>query len=509
MELIKNMITTCETMAKGTAQAMADGDIIVPDTKPDILKLLQVDSDACITDKYIENGKLILCGRVNYKVLYIPDGDDEKIKSILTSMDFRQVVDIKTTDDTEYIISKPTVARVEFNAVNSRKLRLRAIIHIDYEVCKLNDIEITTDIEDECIEKKTSNMCFENAVNISEHEFTVKEKLTVVTGKNSINEILKTDVKIYDTEYKPVTGKVVVKGIAEICILYTDSEGDIKFVESETPFTEVLDTEGVGENSMCDIDYCVINTMCSPEPDMDGDLRDIVIDIDICASLKATESVEKEILSDCFVPYCKMKEEKSNLILKTTTERPVSQNTLRDTIEVPQNVPSVRGVYNIMTNAIITKSELERNKIICEGRVEAYVLYLTDTPETPVYSLKKDIPFSYMIECKNDADTSECAIKTSVKHANYSLNGSGEIEIRCVLSIECMLTKEISIENITEIETQERESRQGIVIYFASSGEHIWDISKHYGVPCSTLCEYNGIDNDKIDKSRKLFIPMR
>ena len=142
MELKKTMINLCELCAKGTAQTMADGDVIVPDTKPDILKLLQVDSDACITDKYIENGKLVLGGKVFYKVLYIPDGDNEKIKSILTSMDFRQVVEAKNADSDANIIAKAMVERVEFNTVNSRKLRLRAVIHIDYDVCRIYDSEI-------------------------------------------------------------------------------------------------------------------------------------------------------------------------------------------------------------------------------------------------------------------------------------------------------------------------------------------------------------------------------
>ena len=62
MELIKNTINICNIAAKGETQAMSDGDVIVPDIKPDILKLLHVDADACMTDKYIENGRLIICG---------------------------------------------------------------------------------------------------------------------------------------------------------------------------------------------------------------------------------------------------------------------------------------------------------------------------------------------------------------------------------------------------------------------------------------------------------------
>lgn len=508
MELIKNTIKTCETVVKGTTQAMADGDVIVPDTKPDILKLLQVDSDACITDKYIENDRLILCGRVNYKVLYIPDGENEKIKSILTSMEFRQVVDARNLKDDTEILAKPTVEKVEFNTVNSRKLRLRAIIHIDYEICCLDVTEITCGIEDEEAEKQLTTVCFENTVNVSEHDFTVKEKLEVPAGESSVKEILKNDIKIYDTEYKPVTGKVIIKGMVAICVLYTNEEEEIKFAEAECPFTEVLDADGVTENSVCDIDYSVIGTQCCAEPDIDGDLRDLNLDIDICASLKATESAETEILKDCFVPYSKTECLKNNIAMQTTIERPSLQNTLRDSIEIPQNAPSIKSIYNIMTNAVITKSEQQRNKIICEGKVEAYILYLTNTPESPVHSLKKEIPFSYMIECNNETKDTKCEMKCSVKHASYNLNSSGEIEIRCLLSVECMLIKELIIENITDIKTDECENRQGIVIYFAHEGEKLWDIAKHYGIPCEKLSQHNDITDDVIATERKIFIPM-
>ena len=508
MELIKKPINMCNIPAKGTAQAMADGDVIVPDTKPDILKLLQVDSEAAVTDKYIENGRLVLCGRVDYKVLYVPDSENEKIKSIFTSMEFRQVVDARNADGDVQILAKPIVEKVEFNTVNSRKLRLRAIIHIDYELCSMHVTEIACDVDNEKAEKLMDVISYENTVNISEHEFTIKEKLEIPSGEVSIKEILKSDIKICDTEYKPVTGKVIVKGMVGICVLYVNESDEIRFTEIESPFTEVLDADGVTEASVCDIEYCVIGTMCNTEPDIDGDLRDIIVDIDICASLKATETAQTEVLKDCFVPYEKTECLKNTLPLQMTVERPSLQNTLRDIIEIPQNAPGVSGIYNIMTNAMITKSEHQRNKIVCEGKVEAYILYLTDAPENPVYSIKKEIPFSYMIECKNETDDSKCEMKCQVKHASYNLNSSGEIEIRCLISVECMLIKEILVENIVDINSENCEQRKGIVIYFANAGEMVWDIAKHYGVPCKTLTEYNEICEDKLENERKIFIPM-
>ncbi len=509
MELIKDTINVCNITAKGVSQAMADGDVIVPDVKPDILKLLQVDAQASITDKYIENGRLVINGRVDYKILYVPDSGDEKIKSIMTSMDFRQVVDSGGADSDAKLLVKPFVEKVEFNTVNSRKMRIRTIIHIEYEVCRLSSFEILKDVDDEELEKEYKEFEFEDTVDLSEHTFTVNEKIEIPNGAESIKEILKTDVKIYDTEYKAVSGKVIIKGNIGICVLYTDTEGNIRFIESEIPFTEIIDSEQVSEETMCDIDYCILGEMCSIEPDNDGDLRVINLDTDICAILKGVETSKREIIKDCYMPYKKTYCKREEVKLKTSVERPRLQSTLREIIEIPKNLPEITGIYNVMSNAVVTKSELQRNKILCEGNVETYILYLTDSAENPVYSYKKDIPFSYMVECEKNAEGLLCEIKAGVKHISYNLNSNGEIELRCMLGIECILIEESHIDNICSIDIEDSKSDDGIIVCFAEKGEKVWDIAKKYMIPKKKLLIHNDLEDDVLTESRKLFIPMR
>lgn len=509
MELQKNTVNICEIITKGTTQAMADGDVIVPDIKPDILKLLQVDAEACITDKYIENGRLIIAGRVDYKVLYVPDREHELIKSILTSMEFRQAVDAAGADADSVLLVSTAVERVEFNAVNSRKLRLRAIVHADYEICRIKESEICTGCSDSDMECKTRNMSFESVCGISEHEFTIKETLEVPSGQSSVCELLKTDVRISDMEYKTVTGKVIVKGNAGVCILYTDDDGAIRFIESEIPFTEVLDADGVSEDTVCDIDYSTLGIMCETHPDSDGDLRMCEVDIDLCASVRGTENMEMEVLEDCFAPYKDTECDTESVTVTETIERPISQNTIREIIDFPSNVPSVSGVYNVMTNVNVTKAELQRNKIICEGKIEAYILYLTDTDENPVYSIKKDIPFSYMLECENACDGAEIGIKAVVRHVSYNLNSTGGLELRCLLSIEGRLQRKTELNNICDVHETERSTNRGIVIYFVQDGDNLWHVAKKYGVPRDRIKECNSMESDKISSGEKLFIPSR
>ncbi len=507
MELIKNTVRLCETAAEGTMRAMADGDVIVPDVKPDILKILQVDADACITDRYFENGRLVVCGRVDYKVLYIPEQKEEKIKSILTSMEFRQSADSGGADSDSAMITKAMVERVEFNAVNSRKLRLRAIVNIAYEICNITEKELCTDINGEDAEKKMTSVGYENIIDISQHEFTLKEILEIPSGQRSVNEILKTDVRISDIEYKTVTGKIIVKGNAGICILYTDTDMNIKYLEAEVPFTEVFDTGDAGENTVFDIDYSVMGSMSELQPDNDGDMRVVEVDVDIEMQLKGIETMREDILCDCFVPHTKTVCKTEKLTLTETVQRPRTQNTMREIIEFPNNMPEVAGVYNVMTNEIVESVRKERNRIICEGKIEVYVLCLTSGEENPVCSIKKDIPFSYMLDCK-DTDEVETKVKATVNHISYNLNSGGALELRCLIEIEGKLIKTVVWDNITEVDCQKQDKRRGIVIYFTKEGDSLWDVAKRYSVLQERIERYNSIENSTITAGMRLLIPV-
>lgn len=507
MKLIKNTINICETAAKGSAQAMADGDVIVPDTKPDILKLLQVDAEASVTDKYIENGRLNINGRVDCKILYIPESANERIKSILTSMEFHHTADAGGAEPTEAkMITAAAVERVEFSAVNSRKIRLRAIVSVDYEVCEVCETELCCDTEEEA-EKRKKTVTLENTVDISEHEFTVKESLEVPSGQSSIHELLKADVRITDTEYKTVTGKLIVKGCAGICILYTDDEGELKYIEAEIPFTEVFDMEGCCEDTICDIDFYVAGVMCEAVEDNDGDMRVAEVDIDITASLRGVEMTDIEVLEDCFIPYMNTVCEREKLTVSETVQRPAVQNTIREIIDFPSNAPAVMGVYNVMTDAVITKAELQRNKLICEGRIDAYILYLAESEESPVYSIKKDIKFSYMIDCEPVNSPVQIDARAVVKHISYNLNSGGDLELRCILAIDAKLIRKIEISNITDIITEEKEKRSGIIIYFTKNGESVWDVAKKYRVTQDEIKRFNSVEDDRLNAGTKLFIP--
>lgn len=511
MELIKESVKVNETIHKGSTQTMVESDIIVPDTKPDILKVLQVDAIACITQKSAENGRVMLNGRVYLKILYIPDKEGEKIKSIITSCDFSQPIENSGITEESLIAVDASAERVEFLLKNSRKLQIKAIAAIDYEIFALKTLEIAVDTEaDEKIELKKENIKLQNAVDFCEHEIGVHERIEVPSGQTSIKELLKVDTKITDTEHKTVTGKIVVKGVVYVCMLYSDDNCNTEFVEEEINFTEVLDSCDVSEETVCDVDYVITDMDCKIEEDGDGDNRIVDIDVSVNVRVKATECVNLEIISDCYEPYKKTTLTREEIVLDEVAAKPCAQNTIREIVDVGANAPAVSGVYNVIAKPYITKAELQRNKFLCEGRIEAYILYLSESSENPVYSIKKEIPFSYMLDCDAEGGGLIPEVKAEIMHTGYNLNAAGEIELRCNLSLNANIIRRRSISIITEITTEDisDSDKKGIVIYFVQKGDSIWSIAKNYGVPKESILSFNDLnEEDKLKQGARLFIP--
>lgn len=512
MELVKETVTVNQVCCKGSVKAAVDEDIIVPDVKPDILKILQLDASASVTAKSVSDGKATASGRVDLKILYIPDSERESIKSIITAFDFVQNVDSKDIGSGMTAVITANVDNAEFSLINSRKLRVKVTVGVDYEIVEEKNIEIAVDAENSnSAEILKDSIALQNCVGLAENEFTLNENIEIPASQTAINEILKTDARITDTEYKTVTGKIIAKGAANVSVLYTDDENKIRFMEAEIPFTEVFECEDASDDTICDIEYCVTDISSKVAEDSDGDRRVVEIEITVCAQIKATENVEVSMISDCYEPFMKTELQKEETELEEVIARPGSQNTIRETIEVSDNTDGVAGVYDVITRPFITNAQLQNGRLLAEGKIEAYILYLTDNTENPVCSVKREIPFSYTLNADTD-DTDDLIpeIKAEVKHTAYNLNMAGEIELRCILAIGANIIRKRKIELINDIITESRAEadRRGIVIYFVQPGDSLWEISKRYAVPRADILSFNSMTEEDVPQiGTRLFIP--
>ncbi len=508
MELIKENEEYFEVVHTGSERISVDGDVIVPDIKPDVLKVLQVDASAGLTDKGITNGAVYVQGKLNVNILYIPDSEEETIGCIKASFNFKDRMENPEILPEMMLKINCDVSRVEFTLLNSRKLSVKATVTCDYEVVGERKIEIPCGFNGECGEYINEPITIDTISAQESCDFIVRDSMEIASGKQSVKEILKTDCKICDKEIKAVSGKLIAKGVLKACILYSTSDCGVDFCEAEFPFTEVFDVYDLSENDSCMLDLTVADISSELCEDNDGDLRVINIECLINASLRACRKAEFNMISDCYCPGMDTDIKYNDITLKRYIDEIKSQSNIKEVISPDPKLPKLIKVYNVIAQAEMTKITSENEKVITEGKIKVYVLYLTDNPKCAVYSFKKDIPFGFSFDCPAANGNMIYDADISVEYLSYNLNAAGEIELRCTLEQDIRITKKEKIKMITEMDTCERQEKKDIIIYFVKNGDTLWNIGKKYAVKTEDIKCINGLDNDDISYGQKLLIPV-
>ncbi len=497
MEIIKKNIIINRPIKCGNTQIGVDGDIIVPDIKPDILKILQVDGKATVTQTELSEGRLNVSGIINVNILYVPDRDDEKIKCIETSFDFSTRIDKDCIMPDMKASVEAEVEKIDFQVLNSRKLRIKTTVGIAYKISEQAPLEIATGLDDENSEVCITPIEIMSLVDLKSSDFSVRESFELPPGHYSIDELLKTDIKICDTDYKIVTGRAVVKGIINLNCLYLDTESCIKSCDFEAPFTEIFDVSDADEDTVCDISFCVKDIICTPETDSDGDMKILALDTIIGIEIEATKKINANLLIDCFCPGKETVITKNSAELEKIISSGFYQTTLREIVSPEFSAPNLKGIYNVFATPLIEKSEVLDNSVSVSGNISCFVLYIADSEETPVYSLKKNIPFSFMVDTPGSKSGMDCSLDAKILHTSYNLNPSGEAEIRCILSISSKVSVNNKLELIDDLEVSPLTTahKKGIVLYFLQKNDTLWDIAKKYYVSQNDILSVNNLED--------------
>ena len=510
MDFIKKTLKACTCLQKGCAEVSADGDIIVPDVMPDILKILRVDGNAYITSSEVTGEKLTCEGVVDLKILYIPEDKDELLESISAKFDFTHVMNSKNLSDEAIPDLSADITRADFQLINSRKVKIKTNVSLSYEILSAEDIDISCDADEELlIETKKKSLCASCFVGFKDTQFLVRESLELPSGQASIDKILKLDVSVCDKEYKAINDRVVIKGTCCICALYRDSAHQIRHSDFEIPFTEIIDLNGITEDTVCDLDLSCGEVTYHTENDSDGDIRIIYTEVIVCAKLYAYDKMNTEYISDCFAPGGEFKCECDKREIEAITSSAVSSVSIREVIQKTSAAPKLAGIYNLIAKPSAVNAVSEDNRVCIDGKLECYCLYLCSGDEVPVYSIKKEIPFSCSLDAPGCKAGDSCRIICDVASKNFSLNSAEETEIKANLSLDVMTfsKEEIPIMSEFEICDIDDENKKGIVIYFVQDGDELWEIAKHYKVCSSAIAELNGLDDKPLCAGEKLLIP--
>lgn len=517
VELEKKIISNHRTLTPMGTQATVDNDIIVPDTQPDVKTVLQAEVLPMVCEKHVQKDYIILTGNMDYSIIYLSDEKDAPsgVKSISTRVPFTHQIEVAGVQNASFAAIKPDVVSVDFSAVNSRKINVKSVVDFESNIIISDDFEavISAHAESELPCRNQQIETFALA-GYCENEFELSDTFSIPSGSEMIDELLKVDVKVNSREVKSISGKPVAKGTVDVRALYTDTAGQIQCIEGEIPFTEILSVDDVGEDDMCEVEYTLTDLGYSAAADSDGDVAILElrtrINIATCVYRKNSDYITEDLYS----PDFDVSVSRDNISVCRLVAGGSDRNLIKDTVQLSAGVPPISKIYNVIAKPYVESAEIKGGKAHISGVADTYIMYTSSAPESPVCSFKKEIPFAYSIpaDCSEDARIS---VLCEVDGLSYNAISANAADVQFTINCDTKIIDREKITYISSVEAEEESSFErahmpGIVIYFATKGERMWDIAKRYHTTADAIIAANGCDfPDVLSEPKQIMIPRR
>lgn len=513
IRLQKETVRLADVLCSRSAQTMVESDIIVPDIKPDILKVLQISGEVLITQKSVQQDRAYVQGVIRLTILYTPDGEVlGRIKSMNAVQEFSQTIDAPGAKPGMQIMAEAEAEKLDYSLINSRKINIRGAVCVNAKILVPAELEIATDIEgEEPIQIRTGKLRTSNSLGEAERDIMLREQLDVPAGKPSIGEILKTDVKAVPLELRMIENKAVVKGEVKVGTLYTgeDEENSTQFMEHVIPFTEILEIEGLSEGMQGDVSYCIKEIYPNIAEDGDGERRCISLELVLCAAVRGYELLEIDAIEDAYALNGSLSVKRSPHNMEQLIDNLTAQLALKENAAIPEYLPEIYQVCDCSSTAKIYDVRAETGKITVSGSVTTGVLYLSADEASPLAGFRHSGEFTHTFDVPGADSSTVCDVKADVSHVSYTLGSDKEIELRYIVDLSVKALRAGRVDLIESMEwsaEEEREPMPSIVICFVQPGDTLWSIAKRYRTTPDTIIAANGLESDRLSPGQQIKI---
>lgn len=502
IEIKKNNISANKYVKNFSVPVLSESETIVPDNKPDVLKIIDVSAEIKTFNKSINGADISAAGSVSYTIIYIPESANG-ISVINAVSAFNYGEEFENLSEESIVNIVPAVGHIEFAVLNSRKISVKAVIDMNFDIMGRQYLSLTDEICGDEIEISKANIKLLNRTTQKSHIININEQITTASDKATAESVIKSDAEIFGKDVKVISNKAVVKGDLIVHTLYTASDGQLCTCENILPFTEILDADGIDESGITYVDLSVADFSVSPNG-AENDIKTLLVNGKIKADIYGESVNTYETINDAYSTSYKLA---LNMSSEETDEfcEKISVNTaVRETVAASEN--KISEIYMIYARpSSVAAKEIGGGKTVVKGDMNVNILYITKNPDMPLCNLKTEIPFETDMPV-NDSYNLMCPC-VNIERISYDFSDS-EVEIKINTSTElmCFKRRKINIINSAEKEDFKDGYIPSIVLYFVQKNDTLWDIAKRYHTKTNYIEDLNDLHGE-ISEGKQLLIP--
>ncbi|SHH51430.1 DUF3794 and LysM peptidoglycan-binding domain-containing protein [Clostridium grantii] len=515
MDLIKENIQCEYKLGTDIQNSVVKEEYVIPDTEPDVYKILSLDAKPYISSKEIVQGKVHIQGTMKYNVMYMAKVDDKyQICSVLYSSGFSSYSNIDGTEGGMECKCYCTVEHIECKVINERKIGIDGVLMVKATVYNNSEFEIVNSIDDnEDIQILKKSISMDKVVVNLEEELVSKCTMQISLDNPEIGRILKCEVCVHKKEVKLYDDKIEIECFALFKILYRSvGQGEVCYIQEEVLITKEVSCDGVDSFMDSRSEFMVEGTEYDIKEDDLGEYRIVDVESLIKAAIRITTKNDIETIEDAYSPNKILKMEKKNYDLNIALSHKYTEAIVKENLEVDLKNGKPLKVLMTTGEVCVTDKRIVEGRVIIEGLVWTHAVYSSESDTGNVEVVSEEIPFSTAIDVPGAKINMHCSANVTLETMEAMVEASTIGVKALVLADICVYYSESKefIVDIEEIEGEPVNKKASLTIYVVQPGDSLWKVAKKYYTTIESLAKVNELEEDSgLNIGDKLIIPGR
>jgi hypothetical protein len=474
---------------------------VVPDTMPDIERILCADGTLVIKSKEVAEGSASVTAGIAASVLYVPEGMTE-VRCLKAAIPFSFNADAPGVSPDSLPTAAFTIDFIEARMQNPRKVVIRAGVtaaiacydHAEAEYCS----GATGESADE-IQQLVESRVLSHVVFVGEKTFFITDDFRIPAGSPRVGELLANTVELSAEDIKTVGSKIVVNGTAKTTLTYAAAEsGEIASVTFETAFSQLMEVDRELAAPECTVGLLLTAVFVEPHG-FAGEEAGISCELHAVVQMVCSDSAAVDYLSDCYSNRRHIEAAGETVPVVCDVRRVLQRCGFHEALETDRGVNEVRAMF-----CRAAGFKVADGNITC--RLTVNVVYVDD--DGAAYCASGQFPMT--CPAGLEAGMTGAVISACCTQA-YASPAQKSVDLRVQVCFDMMAWRDAELAQITGIDLAEeplpKSKNPSIVVVRAEEGATLWMLAKRYRSTCGSIRAANHLEEGESLIGKILLIP--
>jgi len=512
-KLNRDIITVNETIYDGVQEQSVELDYVLPDYCPEIFKVIKCRMQPRIVSRNISSDRVSYDLAVNITILYLSE-NNPAVHCVKQKLNYTKSIEFGRAYENVSVCLQPKTDYVNARPINPRRIDLRGAVSIKARVEAARRQEVISDAAGLNVQLRKMPVKYAASRLFAEKQMIISDETEINASKPAVHAIISADAVIIPRSKDVIANKIIVKGDADIKILYScekDGSPSLEPLQILAPYSQIIDMDGVDQSYFTIVTPSVSSVEATASGGTDGAFKKIRFEATVILDARACRQSDAEIVTDAYSTAFSCDFSSSKIRLDNQPFNITETAQVKSAVEYSEG--DILCVYDVWTEISNVNTALNDGggRFTVSGMLHNTVI-AANQAGMPV-TLENTQPFDYEVTYEELTPGAVIEADVTGLGGSYTMTSGSAVSVRNDLRVNASVYTTEEYDAVTDLqidesEPKERDGDYALKLYYGSQGEDLWEIAKRYSSSVESIMEDNNLLSEILESNDMILIPI-